>query len=361
MQYLLDSNIWMKTINLQHLIRPHLLNLKPYSSARDEYTGKADVYLDANENSFGSLIGENFHRYPDPYQNELKEVISQVKNINTDQIFLGNGSDEAIDLLIRLFCRPGKDKILIMPPTYGMYKVSSEINDVEVIEISLTEKFQIQLMKVEEQMQSNLKIIFVCSPNNPTGNDFLADHIKTILDDFDGIVVVDEAYIDYTQRESYTRWLAAYPNLVVLQTFSKAWGLAALRLGMAFASRDIIDFLNKIKPPYNVNLQTQQLALQVLEMQQEKNAQVSELLAQREILVEKINKLSVVEHVYPSNANFILVKVSDANRLYRYLMENNIIVRNRSNVKLCGNCLRITIGTPKENEMLLQAINNFKH
>lgn len=350
----------MKTINLQQLIRPHLLDLEPYSSARDEFTGKAEVYLDANENSFGSLIGDNFHRYPDPYQKELKAAIAGVKKVAVDQIFLGNGSDEAIDLLIRLFCRPGKDKILIMPPTYGMYEVSAHVNDVEVVEVPLTEKFQIQVSRVEEQMQSNLKMIFICSPNNPSGNDFMADHIKTILDDFDGIVVVDEAYIDYTQRESYTRWLAAYPNLVVMQTFSKAWGIAALRLGMAFASTDIIHYLNKIKPPYNVNLQTQKSGLQVLEMHEAKDQQVKELLQQREILSGKISKLSIVEQVYPSNANFLLVKVKDANKLYQYLMEHKVIVRNRSNVKLCGNCLRITIGTPAENKILLQAFHTFE-
>lgn len=351
----------MKTINLQQLIRPHLLDLKPYSSARDEFSGQAEVYLDANENSFGSLVGDNFHRYPDPYQKELKAAIAQLKNVPTDQIFLGNGSDEAIDLLIRLFCRPGKDKILIMPPTYGMYEVSAHINDVEVVEIPLTEKFQIQVLSVEEQMQSNLKMIFICSPNNPSGNDFMADHIKMILDDFDGIVVVDEAYIDYTQRESYTRWLAAYPNLVVLQTFSKAWGIAALRLGMAFASEEIIQYLNKIKPPYNVNLQTQQLGRQVLQKKEDKEQQVKELLQQREILNNKLNKISTVEHVYPSNANFLLVKVKDANQLYHYLMEKKVIVRNRSSVKLCGNCLRITVGTPDENEILLQAFHTFEH
>ncbi len=350
----------MKTIKLQQLIRPHLLNLKPYSSARDEFTGQAEVYLDANENSFGSLIGNNFHRYPDPYQRDLKAAIAQLKNVPASQIFLGNGSDEAIDLLIRLFCRPGKDKILIMPPTYGMYEVSAQINDVEVIEVPLTEKFQIQLTSVEEYLHPNLKIIFICSPNNPSGNDFMADHVKAILDEFDGIVVIDEAYIDYTQRESYIRWLAAYPNLVVMQTFSKAWGIAALRLGMAFASQDIIHYLNKIKPPYNVNLQTQQLGLQILQKKDEKEQQVNLLLKQRQILNEQLKKIPVVEHVYPSNANFLLVKVSDAGKLYHYLMENKIIVRNRSNVKLCGNCLRITVGTAAENEKLLQAFHTFE-
>jgi len=350
----------MKTINLQQLIRPHILDLKPYSSARDEFTGAAEVYLDANENSFGSLIGQNFHRYPDPYQKELKSAIAELKNVPADKIFLGNGSDEAIDLLIRLFCRPGKDKILIMPPTYGMYEVSAKINDVAVVEIPLTEKFQIQISQVEEQMQANLKIIFICSPNNPSGNDFMADHVKTILDDFDGIVVVDEAYIDYTQRESYNRWLSAYPNLVVMQTFSKAWGIAALRLGMAFASEEIIHYLNKIKPPYNVNLQTQQLGLQVLQKEEIKEKQVTELLKQREILMTKLTNLSTVEYVYPSNANFLLVRVKDANQMYKYLMDMKVIVRNRSNIKLCGNCLRITVGTPAENKILLQAFHTFE-
>jgi len=350
----------MKTINLQQLIRPHILDLKPYSSARDEFTGAAEVYLDANENSFGSLIGQNFHRYPDPYQKELKSAIAELKNVPADKIFLGNGSDEAIDLLIRLFCRPGKDKILIMPPTYGMYEVSAKINDVAVVEIPLTEKFQIQISQVEEQMQANLKIIFICSPNNPSGNDFMADHVKTILDDFDGIVVVDEAYIDYTQRESYNRWLSAYPNLVVMQTFSKAWGIAALRLGMAFASEEIIHYLNKIKPPYNVNLQTQQLGLQVLQKEEIKEKQVTELLKQREILMTKLTNFSTVEYVYPSNANFLLVRVKDANQMYKYLMDMKVIVRNRSNIKLCGNCLRITVGTPAENKILLQAFHTFE-
>jgi histidinol-phosphate aminotransferase len=350
----------MKTINLQQLIRPHLLDLKPYSSARDEFTGTAEVYLDANENSFGSLIGKNFHRYPDPYQKELKAAIAQLKKVPVEKIFLGNGSDEAIDLLIRLFCRPAKDKILIMPPTYGMYEVSARINDVEVVEMPLTEKFQIQISQVEEQMQANLKVIFICSPNNPTGNDFMADHVKAILDDFDGIVVVDEAYIDYTHRESYTRWLSAYPNLVVMQTLSKAWGIAALRLGMAFASTEIIHYLNKIKPPYNVNLQTQQLGLKVLLKKEEKEQQVEELLKQREILFQKLNKLDTVEHVYPSNANFLLIKVKNANQMYQYLMNKKVIVRDRSNVQLCGNCLRITVGTPAENDILLQAFNTFE-
>ena len=347
--------------DLKKLIRPHLIDLKPYSSARDEYSGKVGVFLDANENALGSVTKSKFNRYPDPYQWQVKDKLSKISKIIPDQIFLGNGSDEAIDLLIRLFCNPGKDKIIIFPPTYGMYKVAADINDIDVIEIPLNNDFQINLQEVYDQIShGNIKLIFICSPNNPTGNLIKSDDIKDILNKFHGIVIIDEAYTDFSQQESFIHQISKYNNLVVMQTFSKAWGLAALRLGMAFASKEIIYYLNKIKPPYNVNENTQVLALEALDNEEKKNNFVNETIAQKHFLLQQLNQLKIVQKVYPSDANFLLVKFENSAGVFRYLIQHKIIVRDRSNVVLCENSLRITVGTNEENNLLLSKLKDFE-
>ncbi|AHM59560.1 histidinol phosphate aminotransferase apoenzyme [Flammeovirgaceae bacterium 311] len=345
--------------SLQKLLRPHLLELSPYSSARDEFSGKANVFLDANENSFGSATADNFNRYPDPHQRRVKRMLARLKEVPADQIFLGNGSDEPIDLLIRAFCRPGEDHIIILPPTYGMYSVSANINAVEVREVLLRPDFSLDASAVLQQANANSKILFICSPNNPTANLMEKAAVEQILKDFTGLVVVDEAYIDYCKEDSWTCRLEEFPNLVVLQTFSKAWGLAALRLGMAFASRELIDILNKIKPPYNISLLTQEHALRAITNRDKMKRQVSLTLYERGQLAKGLTGLSVVEKVYPSDANFLLVKVQEARAMYQFLLDKGIVVRDRSRVQLCEECLRITIGTPDENEQLLEAMATF--
>ncbi len=346
-------------MDLNKLVRPHLLDLKPYSSARDEFTGQAQIYLDANENPYGSPAGDDYHRYPDPYQLVLKQKVSEIKGVPASNIFLGNGSDEPIDLLIRAFCRPGMDNILIMPPTYPMYQVSAAINDVYIKEVSLDYSYQMDADSVLNATDIDTKIIFICSPNNPTGNCMAPESIMKVVDQFNGIVVVDEAYIDFTDHSSLADKLSDYPNLVVLQTLSKAWGMAALRIGMAFASVEIIKILNRIKPPYNVNSASQKLALEALSSVYMKNNTVRRILQQREWLRHSLNELNVVTTVYPSDANFLLVKVIDARKIYEHLVKQMIIVRDRSKVKLCEDALRITVGTEEENRILIETLQSF--
>lgn len=342
--------------DINKYVRPNIRQLKPYSSAREEYKGKEAVFLDANENPYNAP----YNRYPDPLQTKLKEKISELKNISSDQLFLGNGSDEAIDLLIRIFCSPGKDSIIIADPTYGMYKVCADINNINVLEISLTEDFQPDATAILEKTDENSKIIMLCSPNNPTGNSFDKNKVLKILDEFNGIVVIDEAYIDFSKNNSYINVLDQYNNLVVLQTFSKAWGMAGIRLGMAIASPDIINYLNKIKYPYNVNRITQEIALKAISNKHKKDKWVSDILAQREYLANKLSTMAFVKKIYPTDANFFLVKVDQPKNIYNYLVNKKIIVRDRSNVNLCEGCLRFTVGTPKENKILINALNKYE-
>jgi histidinol-phosphate aminotransferase len=347
------------SFDLDKLIRENIKKLKPYSSARSEFSGLANVFLDANENAFGSPLMKWYNRYPDPLQWEVKKKISTIKNIAPENILLGNGSDECIDLLIRAFCDPQKDNIIICPPTYGMYEVYAHINDVAVKEVPLLQNFQLNLEGLEQAIDESTKLIFFCSPNNPTGNSMEGEDIEMVLNNFDGIVVIDEAYINYSRYRSFLSQLKDYPNLVVMQTFSKAWGLAALRLGMNFASIEIINILNKIKPPYNINQATQELALQALDHLDDVNTMIKETVKEREELVKSLAQLSSIQKIYPSDANFILAKMTDATAIYNYLKEKGIIVRNRSNVVLCEDCLRITVGTPEENEHLILALKNY--
>ncbi|GAB3497075.1 histidinol-phosphate transaminase [Spirosoma knui] len=347
---------------LQSLLRPHILTLTPYSSARDEYTGKEGVFLDANENPIGSTTTGTYNRYPDPHQWAIKQRLAPIKGVRPEQIFLGNGSDEPIDLLVRATCAPGIDSILIMPPTYGMYEVSAAINNVNITRIPLTPDFHVDVEAVLAAITPTTKLIWLCSPNNPSGNLLQADAIKAILEAADhSLVIVDEAYIDFADTPSWTSELDTYPNLVVLQTFSKAWGLAALRLGMCFASEELIQVLNKIKPPYNISAPTQQLALEALEREAEKNEMVDQILAERHVLAEKLRSLPAVQVVHPSHANFLLVQFDDAKGTFEHLIAQQVIVRDRSNVKLCDGCLRITVGTRAENERLLDVLRTMSH
>ena len=340
----------MKTTrNISELVRPNIRNLKPYSSARDEFRGRAEIFLDANENPYPTA----YNRYPDPLQLALKERISASKGVPSSRIFLGNGSDEAIDLLIRAFCEPNRDAILVPEPTYGMYSVCADINAVQVQRVLLSSSYDLDLPAIRSATDRSTRIIFLCSPNNPSANLLSRETVLSIVEDFDGLVVVDEAYIDFSGSESYTTQLNLYPNLVVLQTFSKAWGLAGLRLGMCFAQEMIVSVLNKIKYPYNINCQTQELVLKALANESQKDRWVNEILNERAKLVAALNDLEMVRHVYPSDANFVLVRVDDASGTYRLLMEMGTIVRDRSRVVLCEDCLRITVGTPKENETLI--------
>lgn len=341
-----------KEIDINKLIRKNILTMRPYSSARDEFKGEAEIFLDANENPNPS----SYNRYPDPLQWKVKEKLAEIKKVRPEQIFLGNGSDEAIDLLTRAFCEPYKDSILITEPTYGMYAVCAELNAVHIIKIELTKDFDLDIEAVFKALTSDTKIIFLCSPNNPTGNLLNRDKILKILDQFQGFVVIDEAYIDFAKSESFVQLLSTYSNLVVLQTFSKAWGLAGLRLGMAFASAEIIHILNRIKYPYNVNTQTQEIALKTLQNIDKKNKEVEEIIEQRGRLANALSKLSMTEHIYPSDGNFLLVKFNDAPGIYHSLMDKKIIVRDRSKIVLCKNCIRITVGTPQENKNLITAL-----
>ncbi|WP_346864379.1 histidinol-phosphate transaminase [uncultured Draconibacterium sp.] len=341
-----------KKMDINQLLRKNIQSLKPYSSARDEYTGEAMVFLDANENPFH----EPYNRYPDPLQKNVKVKVSALKHINAENIFLGNGSDEPIDLLIRAFCEPGQDNIVSIDPTYGMYQVAADISGVEVRKVSLTEDFQLNTNDVLGACDTHSKIIFLCSPNNPTGNSLNKEAMLEIAASFKGLVVVDEAYIDFAPGKTLLQELEEYPNLIILQTFSKAWGMAGMRLGMAFASVEIINVLNKIKYPYNLNILTQQKALELLDKKVTVQKWVKLLIAEREKMAQLLNDLPFVEKVYPSDANFLLVNMHDAKGIYDYLVEEGIIVRDRSKVHLCASSLRITIGSSEENEILLNAL-----
>ena len=345
--------------DLKKIIRPHILNLTPYSSARDEYTGQVGVFLDANENPLGSVLPENYNRYPDPHQRAIKEKLAPIKSVSSTQIFLGNGSDEAIDLLVRATCVPGKDSVIILPPTYGMYEVSASINDIALIKVPLTKGYQIDTEKVLANIQPTTKIVWVCSPNNPSGNLVQEDAIETLLKNFIGLVVVDEAYIDFADTLSWTQRLADFPNLVVLQTFSKAWGLASLRLGMCFASPELIAILDKIKPPYNLGGPTQALLYNALDKETTKTGMVQQILAERLNLINQLGELPAVVKIHPSDANFLLVQFTEAPATMTYLIDEKIIVRDRSKVTLCNDCLRITVGTGEENAVLVSALRKF--
>jgi histidinol-phosphate aminotransferase len=346
--------------DINKLLRNNIKSLTAYSSARDEYQGEASVFLDANENAFGSPLEQPYNRYPDPLQFQVKKRISEIKGVPLRNIFLGNGSDEAIDILFRCFCNPGVDNVILVPPTYGMYEVSANINDIEIKRVALTTEYQLDLDGIAEVIDDHTKLIFICSPNNPTGNSMNRDDVETILANFNGIVVVDEAYINFSRQKSFIQELTEYANLVVLQTLSKAWGLAGLRVGMAFASEEIIEVMNKVKPPYNINEASQQLALKALQNIEQVNSWTKAILVQRDRLVLELKNYDFVLDIFPSDANFILVKTSDPKGIYNFLVQKGIIVRDRSKVDLCEGCLRITIGTPNENKILLQTLKDFK-
>lgn len=338
--------------DLKDLVRPNVWAMKPYSSARDEFQGEASVYLDANENPYN----RPYNRYPDPMQWELKEKIAKLKGVKRESIFLGNGSDEAIDLVIRAFCEPAMDNIVGIDPSYGMYEVAANVNNVPFRKVRLDDRFDLDTASLLKAANDDTKVIFLCSPNNPTGNNLSRDHLYQVLDMFQGIVVIDEAYIDFSAAPSFLGELEKFPNLVVLQTMSKAWGAAGIRLGMAFASPEIIAVLNKIKYPYNVNLLTQEYALSRLKDARNKEIQVEIIIHERERLQEELLKIGCVRKIYPSDANFLLVEVTDANVIYERLVRKGIIVRNRTNVTLCNGCLRITVGTVEENKALLNVL-----
>jgi histidinol-phosphate aminotransferase len=340
-------------------LRKNIRDLKPYSSARDEFKGEASVFLDANENSLGSPLLKWYNRYPDPLQLKVKEKISYIKKVPNSQIFLGNGSDEPIDLLYRCFCDPGKDEVIIFPPTYGMYEVSANINNVKLVQVPLLSNFQLDLPSLEKAITPFTKIIWICSPNNPTGNSIDRQDIEMILNNFDGIVVIDEAYVNFSRQKSFVTDLQDYPNLVVLQTLSKAWGLAGIRMGMAFSSEEIINCLNKVKPPYNISEPVQELALKALDEIGQVNDMIQQLVSSRISLEAALLNSSHVLRIYPSDANFLLVVFKDAKGMYNHLLKNGIVVRNRSNVLLCENGLRLTVGTETENSKLLEAIESF--
>lgn len=342
-------------MNLQQLVRKNVWNMKPYSSARNEFKGEASVFLDANENPLNS----KYNRYPDPLQWKLKEKIAKVKHTVPEKIFLGNGSDEPIDLVIRIFCEPREDNIVAIDPTYGMYKVCADVNDVEYRKVLLDENFDLDARKLLDSTDYNTKLIYLCSPNNPTGNLLNRKEIEKVLETFPGIVIIDEAYIDFSSEETWINLLDKYPNLIVFQTFSKAWGLAAVRLGMAFASPEIINLFNKIKYPYNVNILTQEYVIAELDKLELRKEWVRELLKGRDYLNDELAKLSYVEKIYPTDANFILIKVGDVNGIYQKLADKGVIVRNRNSVSLCAGCLRVTVGTEEENKRLIEVLNTF--
>lgn len=339
-------------MNLQQLVRKNVWDMKAYSSARDEFKGEASVFLDANENP----LNDKYNRYPDPLQWKLKEKIAKVKGIEAEKIFLGNGSDEPIDLVIRIFCEPRIDNIVAIDPTYGMYQVCADVNNIEYRKVLLNEDFDIDAQKILEKTDEETKLIFLCSPNNPTGNLLSKKEIEKILNTFAGIVIVDEAYIDFASETTWLKDLDKYPNLVVLQTFSKAWGLAAVRLGMAFASLEIIKLFNKVKYPYNVNILTQNFVNEELDKVELRKQWIDILLKGRNYLKNELAKLPFVEKIYPTDANFLLVKVSDANGIYKKLADKGVIVRNRNSVSLCAGCLRITVGTDEENRILIETL-----
>ncbi len=351
---------------LENLVRNNIKNLEPYSSARDEYKGDAKILLDANENGMGNLffngdnaLENNYHRYPDPQQSHLKKAIARLKGLNENSIFLGNGSDECIDVLYRCFCEPSKDNVIICPPTYGMYKVAANIQNVEIREVLLKPDFQMNCSKIEKAIDENTKLIWLCSPNNPTGNIIERSSIIQLLQEFRGIVVVDEAYIDFSSEPSLLSFLQNYPNLVILQTFSKAWGLAGLRLGMAFASPAIITIMNKVKPPYNINTITQEYIISAIAAVTVIDTTITKIVANRKKLAANLADFPFVRKVFNSDANFLLVKMDNAKSIYRYLLTEGIVVRNRSDEPLCSNCLRITVGSDKDNDLLIKALTKY--
>ncbi|MFV0391246.1 MAG: histidinol-phosphate transaminase, partial [Paludibacteraceae bacterium] len=339
-------------MNINNLLRKNILSLQPYSCARDEFQGEASVYLDANESPYNAP----FNRYPDPLQQELKKKIGKLKSVPTENIFLGNGSDEAIDLIYRAFCEPRINNAVAIDPTYGMYKVCASINDVEYRKVLLDTNFQFTADSLLRVKDTHTKVMWLCSPNNPTGNDLDSREIEKLLNQFSGIVVLDEAYIDFSARKSFTDKLSEYPNLIILQTLSKAWGSASIRLGMAFASTEIISVFNKIKYPYNVNLLTQQQAIKILDNEEQTNKWVAKILSERKKLIQALSNLNITRRIYPTDANFVLIRVDDANAIYQQLVDKGIIVRNRNNVSLCEGCLRITVGTQEENDTLLDEL-----
>ena len=342
---------------LEKLVRPNIWALEPYSCARDEFKGmSARVFLDANENPYNSPI----NRYPDPLQEKVKERLSPIKQVRSSQIFLGNGSDEAIDLVYRVFCDPGKDNVVAIAPTYGMYKVCADINNIEYRPVLLDEHFQLQTQKILDATDVNTKVIWLCSPNNPTGNELDKKEMQRLLLEFQGIVVIDEAYSDFSGQQPFRHFLDRFPNLIVLNNFSKAWGCASIRLGMAFASEEIIGLFNKVKYPYNINKLTQDKALQMMEDWMKVDQWVKQIKRERDHVMPALSELPICKKIHPSEANFVLVEVVDANAIYNYLIQRGIVVRNRSRVQLCGNCLRITIGTQQENNELLSALRQFK-
>ena len=351
----------MKKFDLNSLVRENIKILQPYSSARTEYSGEASIFLDANENSYGSPLDENYNRYPDPLQWKFKQKLSEIKGIPPQNIFVGNGSDEVIDLTFRIFCEPGKSSIITCPPTYGMYKVCADINDVKVKQVNLTEDFQLNLEKILESIDANTRLLFLCSPNNPTGNNLNRLDIESLINNFPGIVIIDEAYINYSKQKTFLQELTEYENLIVMQTLSKAWGLAALRLGIAFASGKIIDLFNKVKPPYNINLASQQLGVRALSGIEQVNDNIKITVAERSVLQEQLMQFSFIQKIYPSDANFILIKTDNADELYKYLSGKKIIVRKRSKEPLCENCLRVTVGTPGENEILIETLKRYRN
>ncbi len=346
-------------MDIQNLVRENIKRLTPYSSARKEFTGTANIFLDANENSFGSPLETNYHRYPDPLQTAIKEKIAVWNDVRTDEIFIGNGSDEAIDLLFRIFCEPRKDNILICPPTYGMYKVSAEINDVAIKKVNLTEDFELDLEVIENTIDDNTKLLFICSPNNPTGNSLDRNAILKLAENFNGIVVIDEAYIHFSKEKSFVSEINSFKNIVVLQTFSKAWGLAGLRVGLAISNAENIELFNKVKPPYNVSEIAQDAVLEALENKETVENTIAKIISEREKLIENLSDLEIVTKIYPTDANFVLVKTVDADKIYQQLLDEKIVVRNRNNVEMCEGCLRFTIGKPEENLSLLKALRNY--
>ncbi|MBK8813389.1 MAG: histidinol-phosphate transaminase [Acidobacteria bacterium] len=348
-------------MKIENLVRANIKTLKPYSSARKEFTGKGEVFLDANENSFGSPLPRAYNRYPDPLQTEIKRLLAPIVGVHPEQLFVGNGSDEAIDLLFRIFCEPRQDNVVICPPTYGMYEVSAAINDVAVRRAPLTNEFRLDTGKIGQTIDGRTKLIFICSPNNPTGNAFPREDIIGIARGFDGIVVVDEAYFEFARGASIASEIGTYPNLVVLRTFSKAWGLAGLRTGFAIANEEVIRLFNNVKPPYNVSQIAQEAIVEALGNRNAVELMIDSIIAEREILKYELNRLPFVSRVYPSDANFVLVRTADADSIYRFLLDERIVVRNRNTVELCEGCLRITIGTPVENQQLLRALKRFKN
>ncbi len=343
-------------MNLEHLVRPNIWNLRPYSAARHEFEGRADVYLDANENPFDNGL----NRYPDPLQRKLKSLISASKGVEVDRIFLGNGSDEAIDILIRIFCQPGSEEVLIFPPTYGMYKVCADVSDIKVVSCPLTDEFQIDVDRAIHSCTAATKMMFVCSPNNPTGNVMNRHAIELLLSRFKGIVVIDEAYGDFSGRPSWTEKLDTFDNLVIMQTFSKAWGLAGIRLGMAFAHSSIIRLMNAVKPPYNVNQLTQSQAIDVMLNRAGKvQALATVLVEEKQRMADALMGLSHVLRIYPSDANFLLIKFSDHQKVFHSLKNQGIVVRDRSTAPGCDQCLRITVGTPTENDLVIKMLSDW--